>query len=161
MSISQSAFEPGESAIRVAEQLMKHGQYDGFSLHQLDKRRAQRAGRTLFRVCDTGHPAVYFDREVESNIYQVRNRSNQDPLNFPIKVNNRLANLLSMSERGDGRPVQGMQDVFQIMVDELRGYTDRLAEVWVTDLTAVNRELARLGLDALDPGDEMTPLTSE
>ena len=40
--------------------------------------------------------------EVEGEIYQVRNWSNQDPLNFPIKVNNRLANLLSMSERGMG-----------------------------------------------------------
>ena len=52
--------------------------------------------------------------EVEGEIYQVRNRSNQDPLNFPIKVNNRLANLLSMSERGDGRPgewdVRGVRD---------------------------------------------------
>ena len=40
--------------------------------------------------------------EVEGEIYQVRNRSNQAPLNFPIRVNNRLANLLSMSERGMG-----------------------------------------------------------
>ena len=38
--------------------------------------------------------------EVEGDIYQVRNRSNQDPLNFPIKVNNRLANLLSMVGAG-------------------------------------------------------------
>ena len=53
---------------------------------------------------------------VEGEIYQVRNRSNQDPLNSPIKVNNRLANLLSMSERGDGRPGSGMVEVFGIMV---------------------------------------------
>ncbi len=89
--------------------------------------------------------------EVEANIYQVKNRSNQDPLNFPIRVNNRLANLLSMSESGDGRPGKGMEEVFQIMVNELRGYTDRLAEVWANDLSAVNRELTRLGLDPLDP----------
>ena len=38
---------------------------------------------------------------VEESVYQVRNQSGQDPLNFPIKVNNRLANLLAMSERGD------------------------------------------------------------
>jgi hypothetical protein len=31
---------------------------------------------------------------VEESIYQVRNQSGQDPLNFPIKVNNRLATLL-------------------------------------------------------------------
>jgi hypothetical protein len=91
----------------------------------------------------------------------VRNRSGQDPLNFPIKVNNRLANLLSMSERGDGRPMNNMEEIFQIMVDELRGYTDRLEEVWTTDLEAVNRELERLGLERLDPLDERTPLISQ
>jgi photosystem II stability/assembly factor-like uncharacterized protein len=94
--------------------------------------------------------------EVEARIYQVRNRSNQDPLNFPIRVNNRLANLLSMTERGDGRPNEGMQEVFQIMTDELAGYTDRLNEIWTTDMAAVNRELARLGMDPLDPWDEET-----
>ena len=59
--------------------------------------------------------------EVEGEIYQVRNRSNQDPLNFPIKVNNRLANLLSMVERGDGRPGSGMYEVFEVMVGRLGG----------------------------------------
>ncbi len=98
--------------------------------------------------------------EVEADIYQVKNRSGQDPLNFPIKVNNRLANLLSMSERGDGRPGAGMEEIFQIMSDELTGYTDRLQLIWNEDLAAVNRELARLGLDAIDPFDERTPLIS-
>ncbi len=99
--------------------------------------------------------------EVEANIYQVRNRSNQDPLNFPIKVNNRLANLLSMSERGDGAPNNGMLEVFDIMVAELAGYTARLQEIWETDLGAVNAELGRLGLDPLDPMDENTPLMEQ
>ncbi len=98
--------------------------------------------------------------DVEAGIYQVRNRSNQDPLNFPIKVNNRLANLLSMVDRGDGRPNDGMRDVFQIMVDELRVYTDRLQQIWEADLAAVNRELDRLGMVRLDPWDEETELTT-
>jgi photosystem II stability/assembly factor-like uncharacterized protein len=97
---------------------------------------------------------------VEADIYQVRNRSNQDPLNFPIKVNNRLANLLSMSERGDGRPGNNMEEIFQILVTELKGYTDQLENVWGTDLVAVNRELKRLRLKALDPGDASTRITS-
>ena len=88
---------------------------------------------------------------VEENIYQVRNQSNQDPLNFPIKVNNRLANLMSMAERGDGRPGNNMPEIFDILVDELRGYTDRLEEVWATDLAAVNAELVRLEMMPLDP----------
>lgn len=88
---------------------------------------------------------------VEENVYQVRNQSGQDPLNFPIKVNNRLANLLSMSERGDGAPTNNMPEIFGILNTELKGYTDRLAEIWKTDLVAVNRELGRLGLPVVDP----------
>jgi photosystem II stability/assembly factor-like uncharacterized protein len=88
---------------------------------------------------------------VEEQVYQVRNQSGQDPLNFPIRVNNRLANLLSMSERGDGRPTTNMPEIFGILTTELKGYTDRLSQVWRTDLEAVNKELARLNLPLLDP----------
>jgi photosystem II stability/assembly factor-like uncharacterized protein len=88
---------------------------------------------------------------VEEHVYQVRNQSGQDPLNFPIKVNNRIANLLSMSERGDGAPTTNMPVILNILTTELKGYTDRLEQVWKTDLVAVNRELARLKLPALDP----------
>ncbi len=89
---------------------------------------------------------------VEENIYQVRNQSGQDPLNFPIKVNNRLANLLAMNERGDGRPGNMMPEIFDILVTELKGYTDRLEQIWSTELPAVNAELRRLNLAPLDPG---------
>ena len=81
---------------------------------------------------------------VEENIYQVRNRSGQDPLNFPIKVNNRLANLMSMAERGDGPPTSNMPELFRTLSAELQGYLDRLAQVWAKDLVAVNAELERL-----------------
>ena len=42
---------------------------------------------------------------VEEEIYQVRNQSGQDPLNFPIKINNRIASLLQVVNRGDGKPI--------------------------------------------------------
>jgi hypothetical protein len=74
--------------------------------------------------------------QVEENVYQVRNQSGQDPLNFPIKVNNRLANLLAMSERGDGRPTTNMPEIFGILSTELKGYTTKLEQVWKVDLAA-------------------------
>lgn len=88
---------------------------------------------------------------VEEKVYQVRNQSGQDPLNFPIKVNNRLANLLYMSERGDGRPTTNMPEIFGILTTELKGYTTELDTVWKTDLVAANKELARLNLPPIDP----------
>jgi photosystem II stability/assembly factor-like uncharacterized protein len=89
---------------------------------------------------------------IEEKIYQVRNRSGQDPLNFPIKVNNRLATLLSMAERGDGRPTSNMPEIYQILAKELDGYTSELARLWKTDLTSLNRELSAGGLLPVDPG---------
>jgi photosystem II stability/assembly factor-like uncharacterized protein len=41
---------------------------------------------------------------LEGEIYQYRNRSSQDPLNFPIKLNNKLAALQSIVEIGDYKP---------------------------------------------------------
>jgi hypothetical protein len=35
----------------------------------------------------------------------VRNQSGQDPLNFPIEINNRLASLLRAVTAGDGKPI--------------------------------------------------------
>ncbi len=88
---------------------------------------------------------------VEDSVYQVRNQSGQDPLNFPIRVNNRLATLLAMAERGDGRPTTNMPEIFGILNTELGRYTTRLTQIWATDLVAVNKELSRLHLAPLDP----------
>mgnify|MGYP000114621241 CR=1 FL=1 len=40
----------------------------------------------------------------ENELYQTKSKSNQDPLNFPIKLNNKLAHLNSLSSIGDFKP---------------------------------------------------------
>jgi len=84
---------------------------------------------------------------VEQEIYQVQNQSGQDPLNFPIKLNNRLASLLSVVTRGDGRPIGNAAPIFKDLVAELKVQTDRLAQVLARDLVAFNAEARRLGLN--------------
>src|SRR5439155_7033232 len=49
---------------------------------------------------------------VEEAIYQVRNRSNEDPLNFPIKVNNKLASLGGVVGSADAPPTDQSYQVF-------------------------------------------------
>ena len=102
------------------------------------------------RLADAGERLRETASAVEADIYQVRNQSNQDPLNFPIRVNNRLANLLSMSEQGDGRPGSGMYAVYEIMVERLEGHLTRLQAVWEGELAEVNAELRRLGMDEIE-----------
>lgn len=56
---------------------------------------------------------------IEEDLYQVRNQSGQDPLNFPIKLNNRLAALERIVESGDGKPTAGSYQVFKELSADL------------------------------------------
>jgi hypothetical protein len=83
---------------------------------------------------------------IEEAIYQVRNQSSQDPLNFPIKINNRLASLLRVVDAGDGKPIANANPIFKDLSAELKVQTDKLQQVLGTDLPQFNKEAARLGL---------------
>jgi photosystem II stability/assembly factor-like uncharacterized protein len=83
---------------------------------------------------------------IEEEIYQVRNQSGQDPLNFPIKINNRLASLLRVVTTGDGKPIANAEPIFKDLSAELKVQTDRLQQALATDLTAFNTESQRAGL---------------
>jgi photosystem II stability/assembly factor-like uncharacterized protein len=50
---------------------------------------------------------------VEGEIYQYRNQSSQDPLNFPIRLNNKLAALMGVVESADARPTDQSYAVFK------------------------------------------------
>jgi photosystem II stability/assembly factor-like uncharacterized protein len=83
---------------------------------------------------------------VEEELYQVRNRSGQDPLNFPIKLNNRLATLRRIVENGQARPTDGAYKVFEELSAELEGHLGALNTALTEDLTRVNQRLGELGL---------------
>jgi photosystem II stability/assembly factor-like uncharacterized protein len=84
---------------------------------------------------------------VEEEIYQVRNQSGQDPLNFPIKLNNRLASLMGVVTRGDTRPTGNTVPIFDDLKVELKVQTDRMQKIEDKDLAALNALLKKLGLD--------------
>lgn len=86
---------------------------------------------------------------VEENVYQVRNQSNQDPLNFPIRTNNRLASLLRVVESGEGRPLGNVEPIFNDLKTELKGETDRLQRALTTYLPRFNQLAQRLGLEQI------------
>lgn len=86
---------------------------------------------------------------VEEEIYQVRNQSGQDPLNYPIKINNRIASLLRVVSNGDGKPIAAAYAIFKDVTAELKVQTDRLQKVLAADLTAFNTEARRLGLETV------------
>ncbi|MFQ5704752.1 MAG: glycosyl hydrolase [Gemmatimonadales bacterium] len=86
---------------------------------------------------------------IEMELYQVKNRSGQDPLNFPIKLNNRLASLRRSVERGDARPTDAAYVVFKELSGELDVQLTKLAAVFEEDLPRLNRRLTQKKLKAI------------
>ena len=88
---------------------------------------------------------------VEEEIYQVRNQSGQDPLNFPIKTNNRLASLLRVAISGEGRPTGNVEPIFTELVAELKAETDRLDKVDRRSADVVQLDAERIKKTPITP----------
>lgn len=58
-------------------------------------------------------------QEIEETLYQTKNRSGQDPLNFPIRLNNKLAHLNSVVGNGDYKPTDGAVEVRQELTEKI------------------------------------------
>jgi len=89
--------------------------------------------------------------DVEGEIYQYRNQSSQDPLNFPIKLNNKMAALMGAVEGVDGRPTRQSYEVFDYLSAQLDQQFGRLDVLIRTDLEEFNRLLQSKGLEPIRP----------
>ena len=87
--------------------------------------------------------------EIQQDLYQVRNRSPRDTLNYPIKLNNQLAVLQRLVDMGDYRPTDQDYEVFKELTAHLNEILGRLNQVLSTDLTQLNQRLASEKLDPI------------
>ena len=84
---------------------------------------------------------------VEKDLYQTKNRSGQDPLNFPIKLNNKLAHLGALESVGDHKPTQQSLDYRDEVVEAI----DKELEDWYAikknEIPKVNKKIKEMSLD--------------
>jgi hypothetical protein len=113
---------------------------------QIADRVARTAAVEVARQGDSTSRAL---RAVEESLYQVRNRSGQDPLNFPIRINNRMAALGRSVQSGDARPTASASVVFRALSAELDAELRRLDQVVARDVAAFDRVSAAHGLAPL------------
>lgn len=79
---------------------------------------------------------------IEEELYQVRNRANEDPLNFPIKLNNILAALARTVETGDYQPTAQDYEVFRVLTERLHAVEAKYNDALSKDLARVNELLS-------------------
>ncbi len=88
-------------------------------------------------------------RAVEEKLYQTKNQSRQDPLNFPIRLTNKLAYLNTISRGGDYQPPTQAHSVKRELSDAIDKELGTLNRIFSEDLPAFNDAYRSLDLDPL------------
>ena len=87
--------------------------------------------------------------EIENALYQTKMESPQDPLNFPIRLNDKLAGLMSLTGYGDHAPSAAAISVRDELVGAVDMQMKHLEELIEDDLAKFNQQAADAGLTAV------------
>ena len=114
---------------------------------EIEKRLAKTNNESIHQIANSLVEKV---SNIEQELYQVKNRSHQDPLNFPIKLNNRFAYLRKSLEGGDNKPTDGAYKVFKELSAELDQHLDNLNQLVKSDLFKLNEMLANASIKSIE-----------
>jgi photosystem II stability/assembly factor-like uncharacterized protein len=82
----------------------------------------------------------------EDSLYQTKNQSGQDPLNFPIRLNDQLGGLMGFILSGERRPPRQAYDVYTVLGGKLDGEIATLERTIATELPKINAMLKAAGV---------------
>lgn len=85
-------------------------------------------------------------KKVEEALIQWRSQAPQDPLNYPIKLDNRLAALASIVASVDARPTDQSYEVFKELKAEVDKELEKLEKILKEQLATFSDTLKRSGL---------------
>ncbi|MFM9905243.1 MAG: WD40/YVTN/BNR-like repeat-containing protein [Pyrinomonadaceae bacterium] len=89
--------------------------------------------------------------DIEDALNQTKIRSGQDALNFPIRLNNKLAALGASVDGSDDPPTTQAYIVYNDLVAQIDAQLALLAKVKTDNITEFNRQFAAKGLPVIIP----------
>ena len=86
---------------------------------------------------------------IETTLYQTKNRSSQDPLNYPVRLNDKLGNLMELSAEGDYPPTVQALEVRDMLFRLIDTELAQWKAVQERELPVLNRLVHDLGVDVV------------
>jgi len=98
------------------------------------------AGQPNFKVVNDAGTALNKNlTAIEEALYQTKNQSSQDPLNYPIRLNNKLAALGGVVASVEAAPTAQSYAVYDELVVQIDAELQKLAQLMRTDVPAFNQ----------------------
>ena len=86
---------------------------------------------------------------IEETLYQTKNRASEDPLNYPVKLNNKLAALLSAIGDAEAPPTASQQQVYEDVATSVNAQINKLKQVMDTEIPVLNRLVREQNVPAI------------
>ncbi|HEY6120877.1 MAG TPA: hypothetical protein VIV66_13030, partial [Pyrinomonadaceae bacterium] len=103
-----------------------------------------------FRAVNDAGTALNKDLlSVEEALYQTKNQSSQDPLNFPIRLNNKLAALEGVVTGGEYAPTDQSYAVYEELTGEIDAQLRKLDQIVKSQLPAFNQLVKEQNIPAV------------
>jgi oligoendopeptidase F len=87
--------------------------------------------------------------KIEEALYQTKSKSGQDPLNFPIRLNNKLAHLNSLTRIGNYAPTQQAIDFKNDIVKDIDLKLKNLYSLFDTSIKELNQKVKESNIDLI------------
>ena len=116
-------------------------------INEVLERAAGSEAETLLQ--EVADPMLEQMKAIEEALYQTQNRSPQDPLNFPIRLNNKLASLSGTASIGDWPPTDQARAVYAELHTAIEEQLAAWAAIRESGLDAFNARVAELAVPAI------------
>ena len=87
--------------------------------------------------------------KIEEALYQTKNKSSQDPLNYPIRLNDKLSVLTDVVDAADAAPTEQAEAVYAELTARIDTELAQLKQLLGTDLSAFNQLVREKALPAV------------
>jgi len=109
----------------------------------------KRVGPQSRPIADAGNSLTRKLTDVEEALYQTKNQSSQDPLNFPIRLNNKLAALMGVVARSETPPNDQSIEVYNELSGQIDAQLQKLSQIMKTDVPAFNQLVKEQNIPAI------------
>ncbi len=94
-------------------------------------------------------------KKIEEALYQTKNKSGQDPLNYPVRLNNKLGALGSEVDGGDFKPTEQVKAVHKEITEKIDGQLNLLNKVMTEKVPKFNELVKQKQVNAISIGEIM------
>jgi photosystem II stability/assembly factor-like uncharacterized protein len=94
-------------------------------------------------------------KKIEETLYQTKNKSGQDPLNYPVRLNNKLAALNSEVDGSDYKPTEQVKAVQKEITEKIDEQLNLLNKVMTDKVPKFNELVKQKQVSAISVGDVM------